>query len=96
MRVGGVPQVPCLPACPPAALDLFLPCRHAFCFPRPGACCPPACSPPLPSPSVTVWNVPPPRAGEGIDQAKHSTQETMKEAKHRADEAARPGANPTR
>jgi hypothetical protein len=35
-------------------------------------------------------------AGEGFDQAKHSTQETLKEAQHRADEATRPGANAAR
>jgi hypothetical protein len=31
-----------------------------------------------------------------MEQAKHSIQETGKEAKHRADEATRPGASATR
>lgn len=49
----------------------------------------PACLPPPPS---VVLNF----AGENLDQIKHSTQEAAREAKNRADEATRPGADATR
>lgn len=54
---------------------------------------PPAARRPPPTPRSPLC---PPRAGETMEQAKHSMQETGTQAKHRLDEAGRPGASATR